>query len=150
MGRLKLSKWKPAAKRRGFLKMLAFQGTAKFIRRFLETSLILFVLICPAHAAWSPWEATETRSNGVNEIITSVPEIFGLGLIRGYQIYISPLLRLDKCNFTPTCSNYGLQAIKKYGAAKGMMMAFERLSRDHPWAWEEGYDVENGRLVDRP
>jgi len=117
---------------------------------FTITLIVLFIFSPWAFASFSPWDDPQTRSNGANEIITSVPEIFGLGLIRGYQTYISPLLRLNKCNFTPSCSNYGLQAIKKYGAGQGMVMAFERISRDHPWAWEEKYEVENGRLADEP
>ncbi len=112
--------------------------------------LLSVFLLTPACASWSPWEEEEKAVNKKEEIITSVPEISALALIRFYQGYISPLLRKDKCNFTPSCSNYSVQAIKEFGAAKGGIMTFERLLRDHPWAWEESYKVKSRRLYDPP
>ncbi len=53
-------------------------------------------------------------------------------LIRIYQLIISPILP-NACRYTPTCSEYGMQAIKKYGAWKGGWMALKRISRCHPW-----------------
>lgn len=53
-------------------------------------------------------------------------------LIRIYQRLISPILP-NACRYTPTCSEYGVQAIKKYGAWKGGWMALKRISRCHPW-----------------
>lgn len=60
------------------------------------------------------------------------------GLIRGYQIFISPLLG-PRCRFTPTCSQYALEAIEKYGAWKGSFLAIKRICRCHPWN-PGGYD----------
>jgi hypothetical protein len=111
--------------------------------------LLLFLGSSPVFAFFSPWDCSDTSSHK-QDIITSLPEIAGISVIRFYQTTISPQLRPNKCNFTPSCSNYALQAINKYGGVSGMVMAFERLSRDHPWAWEEGYAVKNGRLVDEP
>ena len=62
-------------------------------------------------------------------------KIFGLILIipiKGYQILISPLLG-PSCRFTPTCSQYAVEAIQKYGPIKGGWLAFKRIVRCHPW-----------------
>lgn len=61
-----------------------------------------------------------------------------LALIRGYQRYISPLLP-DSCIYSPTCSQYALEAIQKYGAAKGSWLAFRRILRCNPFH-RGGYD----------
>ncbi|MBC7555048.1 MAG: membrane protein insertion efficiency factor YidD [Taibaiella sp.] len=60
------------------------------------------------------------------------------GLIRIYQWTISPFLGA-KCRFTPTCSSYGIEAIKKYGPFKGGFMALRRIGSCHPWG-RSGYD----------
>lgn len=59
-------------------------------------------------------------------------------LIRFYQTVISPIIG-PKCRFTPTCSQYGLEAIKKYGPLKGGWMTLKRIGRCHPWGGS-GYD----------
>lgn len=59
-------------------------------------------------------------------------------LIRGYQRYISPSLP-DSCIYSPTCSQYALEAIEKYGAAKGSWLAFRRILRCNPFH-KGGYD----------
>lgn len=61
-----------------------------------------------------------------------------IAFIRFYQAFISPFLGA-KCRFTPTCSEYGFQAIKKYGAAKGGWLALKRFFSCHPWG-KSGYD----------
>jgi len=61
-----------------------------------------------------------------------------VGLIRIYQGVISPFLGA-KCRYTPTCSAYGLEAIKKYGPLKGGWLAFKRFLSCHPWG-KSGYD----------
>jgi putative membrane protein insertion efficiency factor len=58
--------------------------------------------------------------------------LFFILLIRFYQLAISPLLP-SACRYTPTCSHYGLQAIKKYGIFKGGWLTVRRISRCHPW-----------------
>ncbi len=58
--------------------------------------------------------------------------------IRFYQIAISPLLG-PSCRYTPTCSQYTLEAIKEWGALKGMWLGMKRISRCHPWG-SHGYD----------
>ena len=54
-----------------------------------------------------------------------------LAVIRGYRKYISPR-RGPCCRFIPTCSAYALEAVEKYGAAKGGYLALRRVLRCHP------------------
>ena len=61
-----------------------------------------------------------------------------IGLIKIYQYVISPAIG-PKCRYTPTCSNYGLEAIKKYGPFKGGWLAIKRIASCHPWGGS-GYD----------
>ncbi|MDI6845268.1 MAG: membrane protein insertion efficiency factor YidD [Candidatus Saccharicenans sp.] len=55
-----------------------------------------------------------------------------LGLIKAYQLLISPLLG-SRCRFYPSCSEYTYEAIKKYGFLKGCWLGSRRLLRCHPW-----------------
>lgn len=59
-------------------------------------------------------------------------------LIRAYRLFISPLLP-PACRFTPTCSEYTMQAIEKYGAMRGAYLGARRLLRCHPFH-SGGYD----------
>ena len=61
-----------------------------------------------------------------------------LAAIRFYQKNISPA-RPPCCRYTPTCSQYALEAIEKYGALKGGWMAFRRILRCNPFH-KGGYD----------
>lgn len=63
---------------------------------------------------------------------------FFLGLIKIYQTTISPFLGAN-CRYTPTCSAYGIEAIKKYGPFKGARMALRRILSCHPWG-KSGFD----------
>ncbi|MBL1231940.1 MAG: membrane protein insertion efficiency factor YidD [Flavobacteriales bacterium] len=53
-------------------------------------------------------------------------------LIRVYQLSISPFLGAN-CRYSPTCSQYSLEAIEKYGPLKGTWLAIKRISSCHPW-----------------
>lgn len=55
-----------------------------------------------------------------------------LGLIAFYKNFISPLL-MPSCRYYPTCSEYGVQAITKYGPFKGGWLTLKRILRCHPW-----------------
>ena len=55
-----------------------------------------------------------------------------LSLIRVYQRCISPAFP-GKCRFRPTCSEYAIEAIRKYGAMKGTYLALRRILRCHPF-----------------
>ena len=59
-------------------------------------------------------------------------------LVRLYQKFISPLFP-PTCRFYPTCSEYFIQAVQKYGALKGTWLGIKRISKCHPWH-EGGYD----------
>ncbi|MDR0963514.1 MAG: membrane protein insertion efficiency factor YidD [Clostridium sp.] len=63
---------------------------------------------------------------------------FMLMLIRGYQRYLSPLKR-GKCPYIPTCSNYGYEAIERFGICKGGLLAIWRILRCNPFS-RGGYD----------
>jgi len=61
-----------------------------------------------------------------------------IACIRFYQGAISPLFGM-KCRYTPTCSAYGMEAIKKYGPLKGGWLTLKRFLSCHPWGGS-GYD----------
>lgn len=61
-----------------------------------------------------------------------------IGLVKGYQRFISPLLG-NNCRFTPTCSEYFIQAVAKYGVFKGVFLGGKRILRCHPFN-PGGYD----------
>ena len=65
-----------------------------------------------------------------------------------YQKFISPLLR-PSCRFHPTCSEYSIQAITRYGVTRGIFLSLKRILRCNPWGGS-GLDPipgekENGR-----
>ncbi len=61
-----------------------------------------------------------------------------LAAIKFYRKYLSPL-KSTRCPYTPTCSEYGLQAIEKYGALKGGLLTLWRILRCNPFS-HGGYD----------
>ncbi|MBP5572441.1 MAG: membrane protein insertion efficiency factor YidD [Bacteroidales bacterium] len=73
---------------------------------------------------------------GVVKKVLAAPFIL---LIKFYQICISPLKGGPTCRFTPTCSQYALEAFRKYGPFKGFWLSLKRILRCHPWGGS-GYD----------
>ena len=63
----------------------------------------------------------------------------GMGLIRLYQLTISQIMP-SSCRFTPSCSQYGYQAIEKYGLLRGGWMAIKRIGRCQPFYHGNLYD----------
>jgi putative membrane protein insertion efficiency factor len=61
-----------------------------------------------------------------------------IAIIKIYQYLISPLIG-PKCRYTPSCSHYAIEALKKYGPFKGGWFALKRISRCHPLGGH-GYD----------
>ena len=70
----------------------------------------------------------------INKIITH-PIIV---IIKFYQFFISPILG-QNCRYLPTCSEYSIQSIKKFGIFKGAFLSLKRISKCHPWG-NHGYD----------
>ncbi len=69
------------------------------------------------------------RSLGQVGRVASLPFI---GLIKLYQLIISPWLG-NQCRYTPTCSQYGIEALQKYGPIKGLWLTIKRIARCNPW-----------------
>lgn len=55
-----------------------------------------------------------------------------IGLLRAYQLLLSPFLG-QHCRFTPTCSQYAIDALRGHGACRGSLLAARRVLRCHPW-----------------
>jgi putative membrane protein insertion efficiency factor len=62
-----------------------------------------------------------------------------IGLIKFYRKYISGMKTTPTCKFIPTCSEYGIEAIEKYGALKGGLLTIWRILRCNPFS-KGGYD----------
>lgn len=78
---------------------------------------------------------------GIKKAFKAVLQFIGWLLIlpiRFYQKFISPLTPAT-CRFTPTCSHYAIQAIRKHGPFKGLALAVWRILRCNPWGGS-GYD----------
>ncbi|NTU75387.1 MAG: membrane protein insertion efficiency factor YidD [Anaerolineaceae bacterium] len=83
--------------------------------------------------------ASEPKLKDLPLTFWNIPRFPLLGLIRLYQKFVSPTLPSNTCRFYPSCSHYGYQAIYKFGAFKGSLMAFWRLLRCNPFN-PGGYD----------
>ena len=70
--------------------------------------------------------------------VTELPKRAALALVRFYRKGISPLLP-PSCRYTPTCSEYAIIALQRYGFLKGSWLAIKRIGRCHPWK-PGGYD----------
>lgn len=85
----------------------------------------------PISRAWHPFSRLLNPFSRVLVAILVVP-------IRFYQRFISPLTP-PSCRFTPTCSQYALEALRKHGPLRGLYLAVRRILRCHPWGGS-GYD----------
>lgn len=66
-------------------------------------------------------------------------------MIRGYQIFVSPMLR-QSCKYYPSCSRYAIDALTEYGVLRGIVLAGWRILRCNPFSYG-GYDpVERQKL----
>lgn len=72
------------------------------------------------------------------KVIKRIPTYIAVFLIRVYQVGISPLFP-SCCRFTPTCSQYGIIAFRKYGFCKGLVLTVKRIIRCRPGG-DYGYD----------
>ncbi|MEZ6138461.1 MAG: membrane protein insertion efficiency factor YidD [Pirellulaceae bacterium] len=81
---------------------------------------------------------SRSRLRAIIQSVWSVPRWCLIGLVRFYQRGISPLLGAN-CRFQPTCSEYMIQAVRKYGAIRGCLRGVWRIMRCHP-LHRGGYD----------
>ncbi|MBI83774.1 MAG: membrane protein insertion efficiency factor YidD [Planctomycetaceae bacterium] len=65
--------------------------------------------------------------------LQGLPSAILIGVVRSYQLLISPWLGRN-CRFTPNCSNYFIQAVRKYGCLPGSLRGVWRICRCHPWS----------------
>ena len=70
--------------------------------------------------------------------LTKLPAKLLILLFRLYQVTLSPYLG-KSCRYIPTCSNYGIEAVEKYGFFKGGWLTFKRILSCNPWGGS-GYD----------
>lgn len=82
---------------------------------------------------------TETRQSNILALLRRILIAIPVLLIRFYQVCLSPLKPAGTCRFTPTCSQYALEALRKHGLFKGSWLALRRILRCHPWGGS-GYD----------
>ena len=69
---------------------------------------------------------------GLVRLVGQLPQRLLVFLVRGYQLLISPVLP-PSCRFHPSCSQYTLEALRRYGALKGSWLGLRRLVRCHPF-----------------
>jgi putative membrane protein insertion efficiency factor len=70
--------------------------------------------------------------------VIAVPSWLLIAAVRGYQLGVSPFIS-PRCRFQPTCSQYFIEAVRKYGAIRGSWRGLCRIGRCHPWGGS-GYD----------
>jgi uncharacterized protein len=73
-------------------------------------------------------------------------------LFLGYKTFLSSQDQPDRCAFTPSCSEYGLYAVRRHGIIGGVIITFDRLSRCNNYAHKGGYPVDEatGKYLDAP
>ncbi len=81
----------------------------------------------------------------------SLPARIGIFLLRLYQMTLSPLFYFlgVRCRHAPTCSHYGVCAMRKHGFWRGGWLTLSRLLRCHPWG-SSGYDPVPDNLAPHP
>lgn len=73
------------------------------------------------------------------EFLVRLPRLVLIGLVRFYQMVLSPHLG-GQCRFAPTCSHYAIESFERYGALKGLLITIWRVLRCNPWNRSFGYD----------
>lgn len=76
-------------------------------------------------------EPGQTEDAGSHQRLSPLAMV-GVGLVRGYQLIISPYLA-PRCRYQPTCSAYAIEALRLHGGLKGGWLALKRVARCHPW-----------------
>jgi putative membrane protein insertion efficiency factor len=83
-------------------------------------------------------ELPKNRKPEADSNMRNAAKFVTLGLLRGYKWAISPLFP-PACRYVPTCSEYAMEAVDRYGALRGTLKAVARVLRCHPLA-RGGYD----------
>ena len=86
----------------------------------------------PAGPRW--WQLSKSALG----LVVSLPALLLIGMVRVYQWTLSPLVG-RQCRYLPTCSNYFIGAVRKYGAVRGSVRGIARICRCHPFH-PGGYD----------
>ena len=68
----------------------------------------------------------------MNDMLATLLRALLIGFVRAYQLILRPVLG-SNCRFTPSCSDYALQAVREYGAVQGGYLAVRRILRCNPW-----------------
>lgn len=76
---------------------------------------------------------TGSRPDGVLGLLRRLPALALIGLVRLYQLLVSPLLG-QTCKYYPSCSAYAVGALREHGAVRGTGMAVWRVLRCNPWS----------------
>ncbi|MGC4003739.1 MAG: membrane protein insertion efficiency factor YidD [Pirellulales bacterium] len=74
----------------------------------------------------------------IGAIVRALPGRLVIGAVRVYQWTLSPLIGRD-CRFSPTCSQYMIDAVRKHGVVRGVTKGIWRICRCNPWGGS-GYD----------
>ena len=80
----------------------------------------------------APPIARATRLRMVLARVRRLPALLLVGLVRVYQMFISPLTP-PSCRYYPSCSSYAVVALQRHGLLRGGWLAARRLARCHPW-----------------
>lgn len=83
-------------------------------------------------SAETPYPAPPPLFSRLGSWLLRLPQQIAVLMIRGYQLTVSPVLP-PSCRFFPSCSQYALEAVRRYGAVKGFWLGARRLLRCHPW-----------------
>ncbi len=70
--------------------------------------------------------------------LSELPKYAFIGLVRFYQVGISPFFP-SSCRYTPTCSQYAVEALQRYGLIRGLILSIHRVLRCNPWGGH-GFD----------
>jgi uncharacterized protein len=81
-------------------------------------------------ARWVP--ALRAATGAALRGVSRMPALLLLGFFRGWQVFVSPLYG-PTCRFYPSCSAYGVEAVRRHGAVRGVWLTTRRLLRCHPW-----------------
>ena len=63
-----------------------------------------------------------------------------IAALHAYQALLSPILPFNQCRFYPSCSQYAIETVEKWGIGKGLFLGIKRIAKCHPFHRSGGYD----------